>query len=117
MVQNHIGMKGLTMYQHEVYIPCAVGRQAFEDAKTLLTNIHGGCTAYHSVGHWNNEGTNTDGTTNSVQMREEVWVVRVVSDDPTFSGLNLIEAELFKRNEKCVMSTTQEISARFNYDS
>ena len=104
-------------YIHEVYIPCAMGRQTFEDAKTLLTNIHGGCTAYNGVGHWNDEGTNTDGTTNSVQMREEVWVVRVVSDDPTFSGLNLIEAELFKRNEKCVMSTTQEISVRFNYDN
>ena len=57
------------MYQHEVYISCAVGRQTFEDAKTLLINIHGVCPAYHSVAHWHNEGTNTDVTTNSVQIR------------------------------------------------
>ena len=101
-------------YIHEVYIPCAVGKQTFEQAKTLLTNIHGGCTAYNGVGHWENVGENTDGSKNYIQLREEVWIVRVVSDDPTFSGLNLIEDELFKRNEKCVMSTTQEISVRFH---
>ena len=103
------------MYQHEVYIPFAVGKQVFEDAKELLTTIHGGCTAYKSIGHWENIGTNTDGTSNSIHMREEVWVVRVVTKDATFSGLNLIESALHKFGETCVMSTTQEINATFRY--
>ena len=104
-------------YIHEIYFPCSVGRKTFEDAKALLTNIHGGCTAYNGVGHWQNEGENTDGTKNYVQLREEVWIIRVVSEDATFSGLNLIEEQLFKANEKCVMSTSQEIAVRFNYNN
>lgn len=105
------------MYQHEVYIPFSVGKKVFEDSKSLLTNTHGGCTAYQSVGHWENVGENTDGTKNYIQLREEVWIVRVVSESDVFSGLNLIESALFKHGEKCVMSTTQKISARFKYDN
>ena len=56
--------------------------------------MHGGCTAYTAVGHWNDESEET--------TKEYVWI---------------IESALFKHGEKCVMSTTQKISARFKYDN
>jgi hypothetical protein len=97
------------MYQHEVYVPCLTPHKDIESIKKLLTDMHGGCTAYTAVGHWNDESEET--------TREYVWILRVVSESDVFSGLNLIESALFKHGEKCVMSTTQKISARFKYDN
>ena len=71
--------------------------------------MHGGCTAYSGLGYWNDES--------GEPTKEYVGVLRVVSESPVFSGLNLIESMLFKHGEKCVMSTTQKISARFKYDN
>ena len=54
--------------------------------------MHGGCTAYTAVGHWNDESEET--------TREYIWILRVVSESDVFSGLNLIESALFKHGEK-----------------
>lgn len=98
-------------YQHEIYVPKSVGRKILDDIKTLVSNLHGGCTVYEGLGVWNDVGTCADGTENAVRLHEDVWVVRVISESAEFDGLNLMEDALFSAGEKCVLATTQPITS------
>ena len=97
-------------YSHEIYIPSHL--EDVNNWKVFLSDNYGGCTAYKADGHWMDNGINHDGTKNGVLVREDVTVIRVITDSPE-SPFGEIVTEMKLLGETEVLYTTTELWVRF----